>query len=98
MSKHATIGLDDVRHMAQLSRILVSDDEKRLFAEQFEAILDYMDVLQDVDVTGVEPLYSPVCHAFKAREDTAERVRTHEEILRNAPEADEQYFIVPRIV
>ena len=84
--------------MAQLSRLYVSQEEEALFADQFAKILGYMDILNDVDVTGVEPLYNPVSHPFVPREDCAKRTRTHEEILANAPKASEQYFVVPRIV
>ena len=93
-----TIGPNEVRHMAQLSRLTVPAEEEELFARQFGAILDYMDVLSNVDVKGVEPLYSPVEHAALLRKDEATRHRTHEEVIANAPESDGQYFVVPRIV
>ncbi len=57
-----------------------------------------MEVLGGVDTEGVEPLYSPVQHSDASREDAACNRRTREEVLRNAPEQDGQYFIVPRIV
>ena len=84
--------------MATLSRLSVSDEEQKVFAAQFADILNYMDVLQKVDVSGVEPLYSPVTHHCVPREDKALSLRSHEEILANAPKADADYFIVPRIV
>lgn len=98
MGEETKIGFKDVRHMAQLSRLDVSLEEESVFAGQFADILGYMDILQEVDVHEVEPLYSPVNHEFRAREDQTRAVRSHEEILANAPEADEHYFIVPKIV
>ena len=98
MFEHTTIGPDDVMHMAQLSRLAVSEEEKALFARQFGDILGYMDVLAGVDVRGVEPLYSPVAHVGRPREDRAENRRERAAMLANAPEDDGEYFIVPRIV
>ena len=97
MPEHS-IGPTEVRHMAALSRLAVPAGEEELFARQFGAILDYMNVLNNVDVAGVEPLYSPVAHEGALREDKAALRRTHEEVLSNAPETDGACFVVPRIV
>lgn len=85
-------------HMATLSRLMVDTEEEKLFARQFADILDYMDVLSKVDTSQIEPLFSPVQHQSITRDDEACNRREHEEVLANAPEADDQYFIVPRIV
>ncbi|MCR5813822.1 MAG: Asp-tRNA(Asn)/Glu-tRNA(Gln) amidotransferase subunit GatC [Desulfovibrio sp.] len=98
MSEETKIGPQEVRHMAELSRLEVSSEEEHVFAGQFAEIIGYMDVLQEVDVTGIAPLYSPVSHESRAREDQVQSVRSHAEILANAPKADENYFIVPKIV
>ena len=98
MSENKNISQDVVAHMARLSRLAVSDEEKALFARQFGDILAYMDVLAQVDTSAVEPLYSPVSHATPMRDDRPERKRRREDVLGNAPEHDEDYFIVPRIV
>lgn len=98
MAKHNSISREEVAHMAELSRLRVSGEEQDLFARQFGDILGYMDVLAQVDTDNVEPLYSPVPHAAQSREDQAVNWRSREEVLGNAPEADGEYFIVPRIV
>ena len=92
MSENKNISQDVVAHMAQLSRLAVSDEEKALFARQFGDILAYMDVLAQVDTSAVDPLSTPM------RDDQPERKRRREDVLGNAPEHDEDYFIVPRIV
>ena len=76
----------------------MSGQEQELFARQLGDILGYMDVLAKVDTSAVEPLYSPAHHTSAAREDVAAHVRTRQEVLSNAPEADGEYFMVPRIV
>lgn len=92
------ISKETVAHMATLARLSVTEEEKALFARQFGDILAYMDVLSRVDTTDVEPMYSPALHTPAMREDRAERRRSREEVLQNAPERDEGLFIVPRIV
>ena len=98
MADNKTINLDEVIHMASLSRLSVSEEEKTLFARQMGDILAYMDVLARVDTNDVEPLYSPAQHPGPQREDVSARRRERSEVLANAPEADGEYFIVPRIV
>ena len=98
MSENKGIGSKEVAHMAQLSRLSVGEQEQALFARQLGDILGYMDVLAKVDTSAVEPLYSPVRHESAARQDVAAQVRTRQEVLANAPEADGEYFMVPRIV
>ncbi len=92
------ITLAEVRHMAMLSRLLISDDEEKLFSHQFSDILAHMEVLNEVDTGRMEPLYSPSQHPGFNREDFAVDMRTRSEILANAPETDGECFIVPRII
>ncbi|MBD5558610.1 MAG: Asp-tRNA(Asn)/Glu-tRNA(Gln) amidotransferase subunit GatC [Desulfovibrio sp.] len=92
------VSLEEVRHMAALSRLVVTEEEERLFARQFGDILAHMALLSKVDTEGVEPLYSPLAHAAATRPDEAANLRTRKEVLANAPETDGEYFIVPRIV
>lgn len=94
----AKISREDVLHMAGLCRLTMDEGDVDRFAEQLSNIVAYMDVLNEVDTTGVEPLYSTADHPILYRKDEASHKRTREEILSNAPERDENYFIVPRIV
>ena len=96
--KPRQVSREAVRHMAELSRLAVTDEEERLFAPQFGDILAHMDLLSRVDTEGVEPLYSPLAQAAATRPDQAERVRTRAEVLANSPEPNPEYFVVPRIV
>ena len=98
---------EKVQAIAKLARLDLTrglppeDAEKALalFAEQFDNIVALMDTLAEVDTEGVEPLYWPLAvPAAPPREDVAERHNTREELLRNAPEQDGQFFVVPRIV
>lgn len=98
MAGHDHIAPEQVLHMARLSRLALSPEEQELFTRQFGDILNHMDVLNGIDVTGISPLYTPALHTAAPRQDQPMNRRTHEEILGNAPEADGEYFIVPRII
>ncbi len=98
MASTKTVTREDVLHMAQLSRLTVDEDEIARFTGQLSDILSYMDILGKVDTSAVEPLYSPVIHAPTMREDVAENRRERADMLRNAPDGNDEYFIVPRIV
>ncbi|MDE5879620.1 MAG: Asp-tRNA(Asn)/Glu-tRNA(Gln) amidotransferase subunit GatC [Desulfovibrio sp.] len=91
------VSREEVRHMAELSRLAVTEEEERLFARQFGDILAHMDLLSRVDTEGVEPLYSPHAHAAATRADEAANLRTHAEVLANSPEPNAEYFVVPRL-
>ncbi len=93
-----SISREDVRHLAQLCRLTVAEEDVDRFAGQLSAIVSYMDVLNTVDTSRVEPLYSPAEHGIQYREDRAAHVRTRDEMLANAPEKSDSCFIVPRIV
>lgn len=84
--------------IAKLARLRLDDDKLERFAGQMDDILAYMETLSSVDTTGVEPLYGPVEHATPTRTDAVVRTCTRDEILRNAPATDGQFFVVPKIV
>ncbi len=92
------ISAKDVQRMASLARLDVDEATQELFAKQFADIISYMDVLAEVDTTNVEAMYSPSLHATPLREDVANNKADRQDVLRNAPNTDGQYFIVPRIV
>ena len=91
---------DDLRldHVAQLARIALTPEEKARFATQLGDVLAYVAQLNEVDVSGVEP----TAHAFPVvnvwAEDVAEPGLSAEDALRNAPEARDNMFVVPKVV
>jgi aspartyl-tRNA(Asn)/glutamyl-tRNA(Gln) amidotransferase subunit C len=67
-------------------------------AAQLDDVLGYMDILNNMDTNGVQPLYSPLQHPQPPRADIAEKTRTAAEILANAPERQDNYFVVPPVI
>jgi len=92
------ITLDEVNKIASLARLDIPEDQAALFAGQMDTILAYMDTLNELDTSSVEPMYSPVDHVSVLREDEVIQTTSREAILGNAPEEDGRYFVVPKIV
>lgn len=92
------VSAEDVKYIAQLSRLTVPESDLEKFTEQFNQILSYADILQKIDTTGIEPTpyVLPISNAF--REDVAKEGVSHEEALLNAPAVHNDGFKVPRVI
>ena len=88
----------DVRYTAQLARLHLSEDEIVKFQAQLSQILTYVEKLEQVDVTGIEPTAhaNAVFNVF--REDEPRDWFTAEDALANAPRSANQLFIVPKVI
>ncbi len=97
------VTVEQVRKTAALARIELGKDEnardtEQLFAKQIENIIAYMDILNEVDTEGVEPLYSPMEHIDLPRPDKAFHSLSVQEVLQNAPESSDTFFVVPPVI
>ena len=88
----------DVRHIANLSRLSIADSEMDTYTEQFNQILNYADILQELDTKGIEPSPYVLPISNVLREDVAVVGVSHEEALKNAPEVHNGGFKVPRVI
>jgi len=87
-----------VRHIARLARIAVRDDELEALSRELNGILDWVEQLGEVDVSGVEPMTSAVAMSMKMRDDTAVVQNLQDAVIRNAPGAEDGFFVVPKVV
>ena len=92
--------LDEVRRIAALARLRLSADEERTFAVQLSAILDHVRQLEELDVSGVEPMTHALAagEAPETRLDAVEPGLSPEEALASAPAREGTCFKVPRII
>ena len=92
--------LDEVRRVAALARLKLSEEEERLFAGQLSAILEHVRELEALDVSGVPPMTHALAEgeAVALRPDVPEAGLTPEEALANAPAREGTCFKVPRII
>lgn len=99
MSKDEKIQVDEklVNEIASLARLDLSQEETVMFVSQFKDILDYVSILNEVDTDNVPPAYLSTANKSVVREDVIEEsVPTHE-FLANAPEAKDEYVVIPRV-
>ncbi len=87
-----------VRRIAHLSRIAVEDDEVERLGQELNAILAFVEELNAVDVSGVEPLTSVLPMKMKKREDVVTDGGFADDILANAPEREDHFFVVPKVI
>lgn len=87
-----------VRRIAHLARIAVAEDEVEHLRGELNAMLSFVEQLSEVDVDGVEPMTSVTPMAMKKREDTVSDGGIAEDIVRNAPATDDNFFLVPKVV
>jgi len=87
-----------VEHVAQLARLALSAEEKWRLTEQLNAILSYMEQLNEVPTEGVEPTAHVLDLVNVLRDDTVHQTLRADAALANAPETAHRFFVVPRIV
>lgn len=91
------IEIKDVEHVAKLARLELTEDEKVKFSKQLGDILKYMDQLNEVNTTGVEPMNHPIDFSNVLRDDVVSYELSREELMANAPEVEQDFFKVPKI-
>jgi aspartyl-tRNA(Asn)/glutamyl-tRNA(Gln) amidotransferase subunit C len=89
---------DTVAHVARLARLDVTDDELERFTEQLGAVLAHADDIEKLDTAGVPPTAHPLPLENVLRDDVIEPSLDRDEVLSQAPSAEENRFRVPRIL
>ncbi len=87
-----------VRRIAKLARIAVTDEEARSFEGELSTILDWVEQLDEVDVSGVAAMTSVVHMEMKKREDEVSDGGYPEKVVANAPARENNFFLVPKVV
>lgn len=93
-----SIDKDRARKVAHLARIAVKDEDLPKLAVELSAVLAFMEQLNEVDVTGVEPMTSVTPMRLKRRQDEVTDGDIQARVLANAPDAREGFFAVPKVV
>lgn len=96
MARAGAVSLDDVRHVAALARLDLTDEQARAFAGELNGILEHMAVLQDVDTSGV-PEHSASREAMPLRDDHGPPIKLADPPASFAPQMRDGFFIVPRL-
>lgn len=89
---------EQVEHIAVLARLKLSPEEIEKFAQELTVILEHVDQLKSVNTDGVEPKDQFITAANVFRSDKSRRCLSREEALANAPDKDDEFFRVPKVI
>ena len=92
------ITIGEVEHVATLARLQISSEEREILTEQMNRILLYMEKLNELNTVGVDPTSHVVDLHNAFRTDSVKESLPREQTLKNAPEANEAEFVVPRVI
>lgn len=92
------IDKETVEKVAHLARLELAEDEKEKVMDDMNKILGFMDKLNEIDTSGIEPLVYMTNEINTVREDVIKQEITHEEALLNAPKHDKDYFLVAKVI
>lgn len=93
-----SVDTDTVKRVARLARIAVTPEEAERMTGELNAILGFVEQLNEVDVTGVEPMTSVIPMEMKKRQDVVTDGSKADDVVANAPATEENFFLVPKVV
>ncbi|MBZ9847662.1 Asp-tRNA(Asn)/Glu-tRNA(Gln) amidotransferase subunit GatC [Mesorhizobium sp. CA14] len=93
-----SVDLQTVKRVARLARIAVSEEDAERMTGELNAILGFVEQLNEVDVSGVEPMTSVTPMEMKKRQDAVTDGNKPADIVANAPATEENFFLVPKVV
>ncbi|MXN64170.1 Asp-tRNA(Asn)/Glu-tRNA(Gln) amidotransferase subunit GatC [Stappia sp. GBMRC 2046] len=93
-----SVDIDTVKRVARLARIKVSDQEAERMTGELNGILQFVEQLGEVDISGVEPMTSVVEQTMKKRQDKVTDGNKAGDIVANAPVSEDNFFVVPKVV
>jgi aspartyl-tRNA(Asn)/glutamyl-tRNA(Gln) amidotransferase subunit C len=93
-----SVSNDQVRHIAKLARIAMSDEEVERLAPELNNILGWVEQLAEVNTDGIEPLTAVIDQKLRLRNDVVTEGNIRDEVLANAPEAQHGFFAVPKVI
>ena len=92
------ITVKEVEYVAKLARLKLTEQEKELFTQQLDSILDYMGKLNELDTEKVPPTFHVLPLKNVMRKDEVKDDHLQKELLSNAPESDDNFYSVPKII
>ena len=93
-----SVNAQQVRHVARLARIAMSDSEIEAMVPEFNQIIGWVEQLAEVDTDGVEPLTAVIDNQLRLRDDVVNDGDIRDDVLKNAPDAQHGFFAVPKVI
>jgi aspartyl-tRNA(Asn)/glutamyl-tRNA(Gln) amidotransferase subunit C len=93
-----SVDRETVRRIARLARLAVDEEQVAAMEAELNALLSWVEQLQEVNVEGVPPMTSVVAQRLKMREDEVTDGGYADDLMANAPVAENHFFVVPKVV
>ena len=93
-----TIDLKTVKHISKLSRISIEDEKAKKLAGDLNSIFEFIEKLNRLNTDKIEPLTSIAETTLKLRRDEVKSENIREQILKNSPNENKDFFVVPKVV
>ena len=93
-----SIDLKTIKHISKLSRISVDEKKAEKLAGDLNSIFNFIEKLNELNTDNVEPLTSVAKTTLKFRSDEVKNQNIREQIIKNSPEDNEDFFVVPKVV
>jgi len=93
-----SVSKEEVKYIANLAKLKLSEEEIQKFTQDLNSILEYMNLLNELDTSNVEPLFHPIEKETAFREDEIKPGLKRELALKNAPKTDGEFFLVPKVI
>ena len=95
---HMTIDLKTVKHISKLARISIEDEKAKKLADDLNSIFDFIERLNKINTDKIEPLTSIAETTLKLRNDEVKSENIRDQILKNSPKENKDFFVVPKVV
>jgi aspartyl-tRNA(Asn)/glutamyl-tRNA(Gln) amidotransferase subunit C len=93
-----SVSSEQVRHIAKLARIAMSEEELKRLVPELNAIIGWVEQLDEVNTDGVEPLTAVIEQKLRLRDDVVDDGNIRDAVLANAPAAQHGFFAVPKVI
>ena len=93
-----SIDLKTIKHISKLSRISVDEQKAKKLAGDLNSIFEFIEKLNELKIDNVEPLTSVAETTLKLRTDEVKSKDIREQIIKNSPQDNEDYFVVPKVI
>ena len=95
---HMSIDLKTIKHISKLSRISVDEQKAEKLADDLNSIFKFIEKLNELKTENVEPLTSVAETTLKLRADEVKSKDIRDQIIKNSPQDNEDYFVVPKVI
>ena len=93
-----SIDKDTVKHISKLARISLNDKKVESLSKDLSSIIKFIEKLNKLDTDDVEPLTSIIDASLKSRKDEIRDGKIRDQILKNSPENNDEFFVVPKVI